>query len=325
MFKRNNFIIVLTLITSCCTDLYSQEGSIYDNYYLNPFIINPAITGAEYYPVAELSAKKQWLGFPDAPTTFLLAGNYRIGHYDFYDPKGFVNKGPLKLANRIGLGAAMYRDNDGPLSTTGLILSYAYHSILHNNSKLSFGISGIGTVYSLNSSVLKPDQSNDTYLLNGNGNVFRANINFGVYYYNDIYFAGLSANKILPDVPNVNNQTKELPSYFLIGGYKFLAKNNSLNIEPSFTLKKLGAEKITIDIHTKFYVKRLNWIAISYSTSGKMDFQFGLNLYKMLYAGYNYESTLSNINSYNSGSHEIYLGINLGLVGIEGIRRTVGN
>ena len=319
------YIISLILLITCYINLFSQEGSIYDNYYLNPFIINPAITGAEYYPVAELSVKKQWLSFPDAPTTFLLAGNYRIGQYDFYDPKGFVNKGPLKLANRIGLGAALYRDNNGPLSNTGLILSYAFHVPLNKDSKLSFGISGIGTIYSLNSSILKPDQSNDSYLLTGNGNIFRANLNFGVYYYSDIYFAGLSANKILPDISNVNDQPKELPSYFLIGGYKFMAKSNSLNFEPFLTVKKTGIENITLDIHAKFYIKRLNWLAVSYSTSGKMNFQFGLNLYKMLYAGYNYEYNLSDIASYNSGSHEIYIGINLGLVGIEGIRRTAGN
>ena len=71
----------------------------------------------------------------------------------------------------------------------------------------------------------------------------------------------------------------------------------------------------SIDFHTKLYVQRLTWIAISYSTAGKMNFRFGLRLYKMLYAGYNYEYTLGDVASYSFGSHEIHLGINLGLTG----------
>lgn len=323
MFKGNFNIIFFTLLASCYINLFSQGNPIYESYYLNPFIINPAATGAEYYPVATISVKKQWLGFPDAPTTFLIAGNYRIGQYDFYDPKGFVNKGPLKLVDRIGLGAAIYRDNNGPLSNTGMILSYAYHISMNADSKLSLGISGIGTIYSLNSPILKPDQSNDTYLLNGNGNIFRSNINLGVYYYNDIYFVGLSANKILPDVSNVNDQPKERPCYFIMGGYKFMKKSNSFNFEPSLTVKKLGDEIFIVDMHTKLYLKRLSWVAISYSTSRQMNIQFGLRLYKMLYVGYNYGYTLSSIASYNYGAHEISLGINLGIIGVEGIRKTV--
>ena len=42
----------------------------------------------------------------------------------------------------------------------------------------------------------------------------------------------------------------------------------------------------------------------------------------MLYAGYNYEYSVSKIASYNYGSHEIHLGINLGLRGVEGVRES---
>ena len=42
----------------------------------------------------------------------------------------------------------------------------------------------------------------------------------------------------------------------------------------------------------------------------------------MVYAGYNYEYTLSKISSYNLSTHDIYLGINLGLTRVESIRGT---
>jgi len=126
MIKLINFCLTLVL---CFLSIisFSQETSIYESYYFSPFLINPAITGAETYVVADVYLKKQWVGIPDAPYTAQISGNYRIGTYDFYDPKGFVNKGPLKLANRFGIGAALYHDTNGPLSFTGFFVSGAYH------------------------------------------------------------------------------------------------------------------------------------------------------------------------------------------------------
>ncbi len=229
------------------------------------------------------------------------------------------------MEDRIGLGAAIFQDNNGPLSNTGGILSYAYHMPVNNDSRLSFGLSINLIDYAINNSILKPDQSNDSYLLSGNNNTFKANMSTGVYFHSNSYFVGASINKFLPGISNVNETTKELPSYFVLGGYKFSKNNITFNFEPSFEFKKLTGENVMIDIHAKLYIKRLNWIAFSYSTSQQMNIQFAINLYKMLYFGYNYGYTLTNIAPYNYGTQEISLGINLGLFGVEGIRERVGN
>jgi len=321
--KNKKFIYpVVSFLIFGYANLFSQENSVYLNYYLNLFTINPAATGADYYPSADLSVRRQWLGIPDAPSTLMLAANFRTGRYDFYDPKKFLNKGPLKLTDRIGLGAAIFRDKNGPLSLTGGLLSYAYHVPIKYDSQLAFGLSTIFNYFTFNSSILKPDQENDPYLFNGNDNVFRVNFNIGIYFYNDVYFIGCSADKILPDIKMVNDKIREQPSLFLMGGYKFFRNNNDFNLEPSVVIKRIANNDLSADIHAKLYIKRYHWIAISYSTDRKINFRFGLMLYKRLYAGYNYEFTLSDITSYSYGSHEIHIGINLGLVGIKGIRDT---
>ncbi|HEY4786823.1 MAG TPA: PorP/SprF family type IX secretion system membrane protein [Bacteroidales bacterium] len=310
---------ILLFLLFCPGILHSQESSIFNNYYLSPFIINPAMTGSEDYPMAAISAKKQWIGIPQAPSTYLISGNYRIGNYNFYDPKGFVNKGPLKLKDRIGLGAALYKDVNGPSDGTGGLLSYAYHLPVNRNSRLSFGLSVIGTYYIFNNSLLKPDQADDPYLFSNNDNTLRVNMNFGIYYYSDIYFAGISSAKILPDITNINDNVTFQPSYFLTGGYKFM-HNEANSFEPSIVLKLLNSQRVSADLYAKFYLKWYNWISLSYSTTGKMNFLFGVRLRKMLYAGYNFEYSLSKIARYNNGSHEVYLGINLGLRGADFIR-----
>ncbi len=316
--KETCLIILLVVLCNYCI---SQEYSVYEGYYFSPFIVNPAITGAESYPVADISVRQQWLGFPNAPATYQLSGNYRIGAYDFYDPKGFVNKGPLKLNDRIGIGAAVYRNINGPSIYTGGLISYAYHVPINLQTNLSFGMAAVGSYYAFNSSILKPDQPDDYYLLNGNDNKFNINFNIGGYLYSKLYFIGISATKILPDISQVNESKSFKPSYFIIGGYKLMAENNSFNFEPSIAIKKIGREGFALDIHTKLYVNRVNWIAASYGTSGSLSFQFGLRLYRKIYVGYNYGYTMSEISRYNYGSHEIHLGINLGLINGEGIRR----
>ncbi len=308
------------LLFLCCISLFSQENSIYDNDYLTPFITNPACTGVEYYPVVALSARKQWLGFSDSPSTYLLSGTFRIGTYDFYNPKGLVNKGPFTIKDRFGLGAAVFQDNNGPLVNNGGMFSIAYHLPVSRRSRLSFGLSMIVLNHSVSTSMLEPSESNDAYLLTAENDGFKINVGSGLYYHNSTWFAGVSMNKILQDVKNANEEDRQVSSYFLMGGYKFDKDNKSFNYEPSFSVKMLADEDIMVDVHMKVYIKRLNWAAISYSTSQTVNGQFAIKLYRKVYAGYNYGFTFGNISSYNYGTHEISLGINLGLVGVEGLK-----
>lgn len=316
-------LLFFLFIISTTTISKGQEASVFSNYYLSPFIVNPAFTGSSYYPIAVLSTKKQWAGIPDSPGTILLSGNYRLGTYDFYDPKGFINKGPLKLQDRLGLGAAIYRDKNGPVENTGGVISYAYHSDINARDELSLGMSVIGTYYACKSSILEPDQPDDPYLYTGNDNTFRLNFNLGALYHSSTYYVGISAAKILPDHYSVNDPVSMEPSFFLMGGYKHKI-NSFISIEPSLTLKKLGSEGFSADIFSKLYIKRINWIALSYSTSGKVNIMFGVHLIKMVYTGYTYEYSLSKISQYTYGTHEIYLGINLGLFGVDGIGKSTG-
>jgi type IX secretion system PorP/SprF family membrane protein len=309
--------ITLLIFTISTLTLSSQETSVYENYYFDLFIINPAITGIGYLPEADLSVRRQWVGFPDAPTTLLLSGDLRAGKKGFYDSRKFLNKNPLKMTGRVGLGAALFTDINGPLTYTGCILSYAFHLPVNSKSTFSFGLSATGSYYAFNSSVLQPDQPDDPYLLSGNDHVFSANFNLGIYFRNEDFFAGLSADKILPDFLTVFEDKMFQPSFFLLGGTKIKLSDKSFLLEPAVVIKAIADSDPSIDFHIRLYIKQLNWIALSYGTSGKMNFRFGLRLYKMLYAGYNYEITLGDAASYSLGSHEVHIGINLGLTGAE--------
>ena len=312
-------IIAVFVCFSPVLDLTCQENSIYLNSYINPFITNPGCTGVEYYPVINLSVKKQWLDFPDSPSTFLFSGNVRLKERNFYNSKGLLNKGPLKLSDRIGLGAIIYHDENGPLTNTGVLLSYAYHIPISHENRLSLGISCLMADYGCNSSMLRPAQRNDGYLLNGNENIYKLNYGIGIYYHTKNYFAGIAVNKILPGISNAGQSVKMRPSWFILGGYKFTKNNSFINFEPSLEFRKLADEKPMLDVHSKIYIKRLNWMAVSYSTSKHINVQLAFQIYKKFYLGYNYGYSLGKIANYNYRTQEISLGINLGLNGIEDI------
>lgn len=301
-------ILLLFLFSTAIT--YSQHSSFYDSYQLSPFLINPAAAGLDYYPVCEMSVKKDLSGFSGSPITLLLAGNFRIGKHDFYDPKGFIYKGRVKTTNRMGLGGAIYSDINGPLVVTGFVATYAYHLPLNNSSGFSLGMSFTGNHYSLNSSLLKPDQVGDNYLFSDNENKFMANMNFGIYYFNNNYFAGISANRVIRDVSNVCGQTEFRMSYFITTGYKIILRED-FDLVQSILIKKIENEKLAVDITGKLFLKKQNWVAASYSTSEKLDFYLCLHLYRNLYTGYHYKVLLNEIISYNYGSHEIFIGTNL--------------
>ena len=42
---------------------------MYRYHFLHPGLLNPAVTGSEYFPLANLTYQKQWVGIPQSPHT----------------------------------------------------------------------------------------------------------------------------------------------------------------------------------------------------------------------------------------------------------------
>jgi len=316
--KRLFYIVLLMFAAVMPENMLAQDIEKYANHYLSPFLINPALSGAEYYPSAILSVKKQWVGIPNSPSTYLLSGNYRIGKYDFYDPKGFVNKGNLHLKDRMGLGAALFGDQNGPSQNYGGEISYAFHVPVSNKSELGLGLGVTGNYYSFKNSMLDPDDPDDDYLFSGNENSFKFNFNLGAYFRHENYFAGLSVTHLMPDITVGSERIDEKTGFYLMGGYKQKI-NTQLIFEPSAILNKTGTDPFSVEIYAKMYIRKYSWISLMYGSTGKAGLLCAFHLTKMVYAGYAFETSLNRIVKYNYGSHEIYLGINLGLVAYDGI------
>ena len=129
---------------------------------MNGFLLNPAVAGSEGYTAINLTAREQWLGLKDAPKTHAVSGQTRILK-NSYISKGSSVRKRQKLSSRsgkVGLGGYVFNDQNGPISRTGMQLSYAYH-IRMQQRQLSFGLSGLFYQFAIDQSKIRfedPDE-----------------------------------------------------------------------------------------------------------------------------------------------------------------------
>ncbi len=305
--------IVFTLLAGSQL-LIAQHNIIYRNHQLHQVFTNPATAGSEFFPVAAISYQKQWLGINQSPGTLLASTSLRMGNFDFYNPKMFINKTSLKTKERVGLGFGLYSDQNGPLASRGVNLAYAYHLIM-DNSRLSFGLSGSAEQTVLNGSVWDPITPGDPLLGNGKESYLNFNANIGAYYYGPNYFAGIAANHLIPLEDKVNPGETVKQDYIIHGGYLFRSMEE-FKIEPSLNIRYLDYESVEYDIQAKAYLQHVHWIALTYRSYKALAISAGLKI-RRFYLAYSFEANLSPIIRYSAGSHGIHLGLNLGIRRLE--------
>lgn len=295
--------------------LYGQHNYIYRFNQLHQEMINPATAGSEFIPVAAITYQKQWLGISHSPSTLLASTSLRIGNFDFYNPKMMVNKSKLKSQERIGMGIGFYTDQNGPLSSRGFNMAYAYH-LNFSSSSLAFGLSGTMEQTVLNASSWNPITAGDPLLDGIKESYYNFNANLGVSYSGARYFAGFAVNHLIPLEDKVNPGEKVKQDFVLHGGYLFWDLQD-VKFEPSLNLRYLDYEILEYDIRAKVYLQHVHWIALTYRSYKALALSAGLKV-KRFYIAYLFEANLSSMVNYSAGSHGISIGMNLGMRGLEG-------
>ena len=123
-------------------NMHAQQKPEYSQYMFNTFLLNPAAAGADGFTSLNITERDQWVGLSGAPTTHSFSAQTRILKNSFIAKALSLRKKFSKrsASGRVGVGAYFYNDNNGPISRTGMQLTYAYHIPLRQ-SQLSFGIS----------------------------------------------------------------------------------------------------------------------------------------------------------------------------------------
>ncbi|MFN9681475.1 MAG: type IX secretion system membrane protein PorP/SprF, partial [Bacteroidota bacterium] len=88
---------------------FGQNYIFQNQHYFKPYLINPALAGANRSGNAMLVYSKRLIGFENSPNSQLLSIDY-----------------PL-TKNQIGLGVNGFKDQNGAVSFVGLDSTFAYH------------------------------------------------------------------------------------------------------------------------------------------------------------------------------------------------------
>ena len=106
---------------------------------VNPFVINPAITGIDNYTDLKMSVRDQWVGIKGAPMTSYLTIHGPIGKKDYrtsstsfripgQNPRGQYSWENYTAAEpHHGIGMTIMNDRTGSFNFFSATASYAYH------------------------------------------------------------------------------------------------------------------------------------------------------------------------------------------------------
>ncbi len=321
------FCIILFLISAVLTK--AQQLPIYSQYMLNGFLINPAVVGHEGYTAVNLTAREQWLGLENAPSTYALSGQTRLLKNSFISRAASIRrrKRVMSRSGRIGLGTYIFTDRNGAFNRTGIQGTYAYH-ITMSTYQLSFGISLTGFQFRIDEDKIRTYDPDDRLLMETKKSALIPDANFGIYYTDRHIYAGFSGMQLFQSSLKLSGGEgagfKMVRHYFLMSGYRFDVID-FLFAEPSFLLKTTEKIIAQLDINLKLYFKEDYWAGISYRTGGGANIKeepiegVGSSIIIMagarvdkFFFGYAFDYTLSSIGKYSIGSHEIMLAVKFG-------------
>jgi len=190
----------------------------------SPFILNPAISGSKDYLSIDILG-----GFTGKSHSQMVSGNARIER----KTSGYGPSGRIYSFTNIGTGGFFYNDfnSNDSIHNAGIGGTGSYHFPL-NKRGLSFVSVGASVKGMYHFYEGDPDRGMPS------GEFYFPNVDVGVYFYNPIYYAGVSATNLIdPPSDTLGGIIYKVPvsrQYNFIAGYKFLI-NRDLNliIEPS--------------------------------------------------------------------------------------------
>jgi type IX secretion system PorP/SprF family membrane protein len=290
MLKR---IISVFIFWTIGVSAFPQLQPLIDQYLLNGLAINPAYAGSQEALNIGLYARNQWVGFEGAPRdiTFTIHTPMRDKH--------------------VSLGLMVMNDRLGSRTETGFLLNYAYR-IDMGAGKLSFGLAAGLTDLSTDVNMLRYTDPGDGLLLNPGVRALLPEFSFGIYYYSDKFFSGLSMPLFLKhpfDEGTGKYRVSFNPSemnYLLMAGYIFTLSDN-FKLLPSMLLKTNPSNNTQLDLNCNLIFREKVWLGTSLRTNRNLTVLLQYQANRQIRIAYSYGYEFSELSSYQKGSHEVML------------------
>ena len=318
-------IIFSILTTFTIYSISGQQLGQYSQYINNLFLINPAAAGAEEAIDIGLGFRQQWVGFENSPQNYYMSVNspLNIGKKALINPSLRTSSTDLEsnestvLKLKHGIGGYVAADNYGPFNRISGVISYAIHLPIANKFHWSFGLNtGISNMnFNQNDITLinNTDATFSTFTSNQNQRTNYLDLNAATLIYNKKFYFGYTANQLLQNeiyFGDTPTNSKLNVHHYITGGYHFTL-SESLKLTPSCLIKHMSPAPISMDLTLMLNVQEKYFGGFSYRNGDALIVLLGAKFNDLFRIAYSFDYTLSGLSDYNSGGHEIMLGISL--------------
>lgn len=292
-FHKTVFFLVSALGS---ITMHAQQEPMFTHYMDNTLLVNPGYAGSRDALTVTALDRSQWVDFKGAPVTQTLTLHT-----------------PLRNEH-IGVGLSVLNDKIGPVNNTTIMADFAYIMKVSPKAKLSFGVSGGVSMFQANLSTLNLDQQSDPVFQNSISNHMTPTVGFGIYYYRERFYAGLSSANLLENNYSVTNSTNgntltssEQRHYYFIAG-TVINLNDILAFKPTALVKFTVAAPVQADVTASFIIMKRFLIGAMFRSGDAVGGLIGVNITEQLHLGYSYDWSYGlQTSRYNMGSHEIML------------------
>jgi type IX secretion system PorP/SprF family membrane protein len=310
---RKLFYVFTVTLCLICSKTVGQNYAVYNSYYINPYLYNPAEAATQYTYVF-VNHRQQWMNVEGAPVLTTINFNTMLNE------------------SRAGIGAKASSFKRGLLNTTDVTLTYAYSVPLNQKSNIFFGLSGGVISNSIDVSEIEPsDPAIASYLANNiqpaanAGMLIRSatGLNFGLAI--PQLFASRFNNQSAFENTAISPLDNVIVSAYFRrrvegkivskskGGVKRKVKTDDANAPLEFyalyKYSKYGNNQF--EVMGKLNLSQNFWLGASYRQSYGFSGMLGFSLNKFLLC-YSYEPGMQPEPAFSKGTHELQLGLRLG-------------
>ena len=264
--------------------VWGQTEQVQISFYkFAPGYYNPALAGIRGHTSIGLVQRLQWVGIEDAPKTTLLLVD-------------------MPLKGKLSTGGVLGFDVLGPYSNLFLSNSWAYALNLDGRDNiLSLGVAVEAYMYFLDAT--KFDASERPLLDEG----FNAKPTFalGLYWYNRLFFAGLSTKLAFPTkvLKDKELNALSLQNYFYaLAGMDFPV--GTMKLQPSVFLKYIINAPLATDINIDMMFSSRLTGGLLYRVGENAGLHIILTLNNII-VGYSFEYSLSGLARIAPTTHEV--------------------
>lgn len=287
----------------------AQQLPQYSMYMLNRYAYNSAYGGLDGSLSTTAVFRKQWVNFPGTPIGFQVNAHL-----------------PVNII-RSGVGIGIEHDRLGAEVNTNLQLSYNYIADLGKAGKLSIGGAAAWAQKGIDGNLLRaPDGNyegggiihNDDYIPNVKTVASTFSAQAGVYYQHKLVEGGVSVHHLPASLISWEGNVLQKVRYVqhftaMVSGN--IPLSDDVLLQPSVLVKtdfnKVQPELSLLVNWRKMVFGGIAFRGYSKTTQDAVVLMAGVDFAKHFRIAYSYDISVSQLKSFNAGSHEVILHYNL--------------